>query len=220
MDGHTDRQWYNDDRFLSALIPAYPNLSASYIWKVYQGGDQPKLRPYTIAGTYEQLLFLPPPWVSHWGYADFMIFDPNGCFFVRKAFVDDVWKGGAESKGQYLEPVAQLLLVCEAFVVGSKYGQALRYGPDTQLYFWIRWSGLRGRKMVNRNPIRDDYFRASAPRDNHVQLDVTLPIEPSKEEVIQKTTEAVQHLGRAFGGYPFPEVIVQNEVTKHLNQLQ
>lgn len=97
------------------------------------------------------------------------------------------------------EPVTQLLLVSEAFVVGSKYAQALRYEPNTQLHFWIRWSGLRGRKLVNRNPIRDDYYRASAPRDKHVQLDVTLPIEPSKEEVIQKTTKAVQHLGRAFG---------------------
>jgi hypothetical protein len=66
--------------------------------------------------------------------------------------------------------------------------------------------------------LRVDYYRASAPRDNHVLLDVTLPIEPSKEEVIQKTTEAIQHLGRAFGGYPFPEVIVQNEVTIFLGQ--
>ena len=219
LDGTSDREWYNNDRFLEALIAAYPNpnLSASYIWKVYQGGDLPKLRPYTIAGTYEQLLFLTPA-ISYWGYADFMIFDPSGCFFVRKAFPDDLWKGCAESKGQYLEPVTQLLFVSEAFVVGSKYAQALRYGPGTQLYFWIRWRGLRGRKLVNRNPIRDDYYRASAPRDNYVQLDVTLPIEPSKEEVIQKTTEAVQHLGRAFGGYPFPEVIVQNEVTKFLAQ--
>jgi hypothetical protein len=220
LDGASDRKWYNDDRFVEALILAYPNpnLSASYIWKLYQGGDQPKLRPYTIAGTYEQLLFLSPPWFSYWGYADFMIFDPSGCFFVRKAFPDDVWKGAEESKGQYLKPVTQLLLVSEAFVVGSKYAQALGYGTDTQLYFLIRWSGLRGRKLVNRNPIRDDYYRASAPRDNHVQLDVTLPIQPSKEEVIQKTTEAVQDLGRAFGGYPFPEVIAQNEVTKFLAQ--
>jgi len=67
LDGASDRKWYNDDRFLEALIVAYPNpnLSASYIWKLYQGGDQPKLRPYTIAGTYEQLLFLPPPWFSY-----------------------------------------------------------------------------------------------------------------------------------------------------------
>ncbi len=219
LDGTSDQQWYNDDRFLSALIPAYPNLSASYIWKVYQG-DQANLRPYTIADTYEQLLFMAAPWYSSWGYADFMIFDPSGCFFVRKAFADDVWKGRAEFKGQFLDPVIQLLLVSEAFVVGSKHGQALGYGADTHMHFRVRWSGLRGRQLENRNPLAMDYYQASACRDNHVQLDVTLPINPSKEEVIQKTTEAIQRLARAFGGYPFPGVIVQNQVTEHLRQLQ
>ena len=66
LDGTSDRKWYNDNPFLSALILAYPNpsLSASYIWKVYQG-DDPKLRPYTIAETYEQLLFMATKWYTH-----------------------------------------------------------------------------------------------------------------------------------------------------------
>jgi hypothetical protein len=34
---------------------------------------------------------------------------------VRKAIVDDVWKGAEESRGQFLDPVIQLLLVSEAF---------------------------------------------------------------------------------------------------------
>jgi hypothetical protein len=121
LDGTSDRQWYNDDRLLSALILAYPNpsLSASQIWKVYQG-DEEKLRPYTIGSTYEQLLFF-TPFFSPWGFADFMIFDPGGCFFLRKAFPDDMWKGNEESRGRFLEPVFQLLFITETFVIGSKF---------------------------------------------------------------------------------------------------
>jgi len=218
LNGASDRKWYNDQRFISALIPAYPNLSVSYIWRIYQG-DEPRMRPYTSGTTYEQLLFMAPKWYTHWAYADFMIFDPDGCFFVRKALVDDVWKDYEESKGQFLEPVTQLLLVSEAFVVGSKYGQALGYGSDTHMYFWISWSGLRGRQLANRHPLRMDYYQAGESRDDQVQLDVTLPINPSKDEVIQKTTEAIQRLARAFGGYRFPETVVQHQVTQQLNQL-
>jgi hypothetical protein len=49
LDGTSDRKWYNDDRFISALIAAYPNpsLSASYIWKVYRGTRQILLKPST-----------------------------------------------------------------------------------------------------------------------------------------------------------------------------
>jgi hypothetical protein len=68
--------------------------------------------------------------------------------------------------------------------------------------------------------MRLDYFAASASRDNGVQLDVILPIKPSIEQLIEKTTEAIQRLTRAFGGYRFPESVVQNQVTRHLAQLR
>ncbi len=223
LDGTSDRKWHNDDRFISALIVAYPNpsLSASYIWKVYQGDDQ-KLRPYTIGSTYEQLLFLTPNWYTHWAYADFMIFDPDGSFFVRKAFPDDVWKDYKQSKGQFLEPVFQLMLISEAFVIGSKYAQALGYGTEANMLFWIRWNGLRGRLLKGRlnGNLRMDYYGAGSCRDNQVQLDIALPINPSIEENIQKTTEAIQRLARAFGGYRFPEAVIRDQVTRHLAQLQ
>jgi hypothetical protein len=225
LDGTSDRKWYNDDRFISALIEAYPNpsLSASYVLKVYQG-DDPKLRPYTIGTTYEQLLFMAPHWYTHWAYADFMIFDPDGSFFVRKAFPDDVWKDYKESKGQFLEPVFQLMLISEAFVIGSKYAQALGYGTETNMLFWIRSSGLRGRLLKGRllmnGNLRMDYYGAGSCRDNQVQLDVTLPINPSIEEIIQKTTEAIQRLARAFGGYRFPEAVIRDQVTRNLAQLR
>jgi hypothetical protein len=223
LDGISDRKWYNDDRFVSALIMAYPNpsLSASYIWKVYQG-DDPKLRPYTIGTTYEQLLFMAPPWYTQWAYADFMIFDPDGSFFVRKAFPDDVWKDYKESKGQFLEPVFQLMLISEAFVIGSKYAQALGYGTETNMLFWIRCSGLRGRLLKGRlnGNLRMDYYGAGSCRDDQVQLDVVLPINPSIEENIQKTTEVIQRLARAFGGYRFPEAVIRDRVTRHLAQLR
>jgi hypothetical protein len=219
LNGRTERQWHNDYRFLEALIPVYPRgLSLSYLWRIYQQ-EVSSMKRYTIGATYEQLFFQPALSFYDWGYADFMIFDPDGCFFARKAIVDDVWRNADESKGQFLDPAFQVPLVSEAFVVASRYAQALGYGSDTNLYFWIRWSGLKGRRLENRRQVFMDYQLADQCRDNHVQLDVSLPINPSKEEIVQKTTEAIQRLGRAFGGYLYPAQVVQGQLTQVLNQL-
>jgi TIR domain-containing protein len=183
FDGSNDRKWYNDDRFISALIAAYPNpmFSPSYIFRTYQGDDS-KLRPYTIGNTYEQLFFLTPQWSPSWAYADFTIFDPDGSFFVRKAFPEDVWRDYAPSKGQFLEPVFHLLLISESFVIGSQYAQALGYGTETNMFFSIRWSGIRGRllKGLLNGVQRMDYYGASTCRDTHVQLGHRSTAQPSK----------------------------------------
>jgi len=43
-------------------------------------------------------------------------------------------------------------------------------------------------------------------------------LELSKEEVVQKTIQAIQRVSRAFGGYVFPEATVQNELTKQFKR--
>jgi len=219
IDGVSEQRWHNDDRFLAALVTANPDLSASYLWRVYRGSE-PNLGPYPIAETFEQFLVVSPlsALLSAWGYTDFMIFDPKGRFFVRKAFYDDLLRDAPEAKGQALEPVVQLLLVSEAFIVGSRYAKALGYGPDTQLRFSIRWSGLRSRHLVSRTTFVYDYYPVRESYDDKVHLELTLPIDPSRQEIIQKTTEAIQQLARAFS-YTFTQVIVQKAVNNQLDRV-
>jgi hypothetical protein len=218
LDGTTDRKWYNDGLFLSALVAAYPNpnLSPSYLWRIYQGPD-PKPNPYTIGDTYEELIFIARPPLTEWGYADFMIFDPDGQFFIRKAFVDDTWRDAEEDRGKYLEPVVQLLLISEAFVVASNYAQALGYGSNTNLHFYIRWTGLRGRQLVNRSRFLMQYHLSSPCRDHQVETNLSLPINPSRDQIIEKTTDVIKRLARAFGGYRFPEITVQTAINLQLD---
>jgi hypothetical protein len=216
IDRVSDKKWYNDRNFLSALLIAHPDRHAAWIWKVNQGTD-PNLVPYTIAGTYEQLLFVLPAF-HRYAFADFSIFDPRGRFFLHKGYFDDLQSDAPESKGQIFDPIVQLLRVSEAFVVGSKYGLALGYNRETRLRFDICWSGLQGRTMASRICPQYDFWSAGECRDEKVHLDLTLSIEASQQEVIQKTTEAIQQLARAFGGYIFPEITVQKEVTRQLNR--
>jgi hypothetical protein len=88
--------------------------------------------------------------------------------------------------------------LAESFVVGSAYAKALGYQPDTQLRFAIGWNGLKGRKLVNWTTRQYDFYWAKECHTQNVALEITLPIEPSNQEVIQKTAEAIQKLGSAF----------------------
>jgi hypothetical protein len=126
----------------------------------------------------------------------------------------------AESTGRYLEPLVQVMRFCEALVVGSIYAKALRYRDDANLHFRINWSGLKGRKLVDRTGVRGGYFFAQECRDKEVSVDLVLPIQAAEQEIILKSTEAIQELARAFGGYLFPREVAERQANAFLIQMQ
>lgn len=219
IDGVPERQWQNDNKFLIALMAGYPNLFGARIWKISQSPDL-RHHPHTFGSTYEQYLFIPPSEdrIVGQGLADFMILDPAGRFFVRMGYPEDLLKGGEQFRGQLLDPVLELLALTEAFVVGSSYAQALGYQVETRLHFRIQWNGLKGRTLRDWSSKRYSFHWAKECHAGKVELEITLPLEPSNQEVIQKTTEGIQKLGRAFD-YTIPEQIVENEVTEYLKPL-
>jgi hypothetical protein len=217
IDGVSERKWQNDNRFLTTLITTYPNLFGARIWKISQSTES-RHQPYTFDGTYEQRLFIPPSdqRIIGQGFADFMIFDPVGRFFLVNGYNDDLLREAPLHSGQVLDPVTQIWRLAESFVVGAAYAKALGYQLNTQLHFAIGWNGLKGRKLVNWTTRQYDFHWAKECHAANVQLEITLPIEPSSQEIIQKTTEAIQKLGRAFD-VTISEQIVANEVKKYLN---
>jgi hypothetical protein len=153
-----------------------------------------------------------------------MIFDPDGSFFVRKAFPEDVWKEYEQSKGQFLEPVFQLTLISEAFVIGSKYAQALGYGSETNLLFWIRWSGLRRRLLKGLLLLNGVYgwiITAPVPAATIKSSSTSCyrSIHPLKR-ISKRPRRRFSALLVPFGGYRFPEAIIRGQVAHHLGQLQ
>jgi len=175
------------------------------------------LRAYTIAGTYEQLVFYSSPLYAY-AFADCWIFDPSGRFFLRKGYLDDLRNDDPGLRGQIFDPVVQLLRVSEAFVVGSIFAVTLGYDEHTQLRFEICWGGLKGRTLPSKIRPEDDFWSAEECQAEEVRVYLTLPIKASEQEVIEKTTEAIQQLARAFGGYTFSQIAVQKEVTQQLSR--
>jgi hypothetical protein len=55
-------------------------------------------------------------------------------------------------------------------------------------------------------------------QDNEVVLQVSLPIDAPRIEIIQRTTEAIQKLSRRFDAFVFPAQIIEAQVTKMMNR--
>jgi hypothetical protein len=217
FDGMPERKWQNDEQFLNTLLVAHPDLSGAWVWKILRTHG-PEFEPYPIGNTYEQQLFISPAKsIRPWGFIQFMIFDPSGRFFLRKSYFEDLLKDAPEDRGKALDPVSHMAILSEAFVVGSAFAKALAYPLETESHFAIRWNSLKGRKLVNWTTKQYDFYLAKECRDESVELEITLPIAAAKQEIIQKTTEAIQKLGRAFN-ITIAEQIVANEVTKLLNR--
>jgi TIR domain len=215
IEGVSDQEWFNNQRFLSALKAAHPNPPGFAIWKVDERSEI-GFHSYSIPDMYEQLLVIAPGLEAPWGTIDFAVFDPTGRFFLRKAFIDDLSDYPFHPRGRNLDPVAAITQVSESFVVGSAYAKALGYDRDSELQFRIRWSGLNGRRLDSNFHSGHIFFMTNECRENEVELDLTLPLEPSKEEIIQKTTVAVQSLAKVFGDKIFPVTVVRNEIGKRL----
>jgi len=71
---------------------------------------------------------------------------------------------------------------------------------------------------VSRTTFVYDYYSARDSYDDKVHLELTLSIDPSRQEIIQKTTEAIQQLPRAFS-YTFAQMIVQKAVNNQLDRV-
>jgi hypothetical protein len=71
---------------------------------------------------------------------------------------------------------------------------------------------------VSRTAFVYDYYPARESYDDRVHLELTLSIDPSRQEIIQKTAEAIQQLARAFS-YTFSQAIVQKAVNNQLDRV-
>ena len=73
---------------------------------------------YTTGRTWEQLLWFKPDgefW--RWGHIVFSIFDPNGLFFLRDAFRDDLrWNDQTHTTESQLQPMQLIYPQIKKFI--------------------------------------------------------------------------------------------------------
>jgi len=215
------KEWKANREFLTAIDAANPDLTGWPIWLVSDRFSDRESRPFQKGNTWRQFIYAPNETsFNDWGHLDFMLFDPRGEFFHRRALQDDLSGPKRQlERGRWLEPIIQILRVAEALAVGAAFARAMDYEPDSSLEFGFRWSGLQGRLLSTwSNPAICLYTGSEVCREKSVTSYVRLTTNPSENDIAEMTEAAMNELTRYFGGYELPQTFVETQVKRVLNR--
>lgn len=214
INGPRTTEWSTNTAFLDALSSANPRLTGWPVWLVANTFQDERVRPRVRGNVFEQyILDEPTQQQNSWGgsHWDFSVFDPRGCFFLRRVLQDDFRSGEFyERRKLSLDPVLQIRDVAETLRVGQRFAEVMQYDPaKTFLYFQFWWSYLEGRIFGSWVAPGADFFAASRATDDLRYSKVRLPMNAARAELNGYISDALKPLTHAFGGYELPDRAVE-----------
>ncbi|MGI8481268.1 MAG: ATP-binding protein [Chthoniobacterales bacterium] len=210
-----------NSKFLELLRNSNPDLTGWPIWLDSSPFADPAARPYVFDDKWEAFIYdVPQDTFGHWGELDFMIFDPRGDFFLRRALQDDLGSSyRPQTSGKTIEPFIAILRTAEAIAVGQAFARALGCSDDhTALHFIFRWTGLKGREMSAWSSPARRFLTGGPSHQGEVSSSVSVPLSANREIIINATHSAILPLSRLFGGYEIKEPVVRDFVTRLLDR--
>lgn len=207
-------QYSADQRFLNLLVSSNPQYSGWPVWFISQSFRNETMNPYTYNGTWEEFMCdLNSPSNAHYVFLDFARFDPNGRFYLRRAFQEDMGLGSPPIEPfTVLDFVSPVKATAEAIAVGLSFAKAMNSAPDTQLEFTFRWSQLEGRTLVSWSPERRIWSRGAAHQDEVIET-VSVPLDTPSSAIAEFVNQVIKRLFEAFGGFTLEKPVIE-ELTR------
>jgi hypothetical protein len=206
------KSWEADATFLETLRTANPGLSGWPVWLVSDTFRTLEDRPYFLNETFEEYLYKPfASTKPRLGHLDFMIFDPNGRFFLRSAFKDDLGPDDGRP-GKTIEIYLQAWQIAEALAVGRAFATALGRSSETELDFSFGWSGIKNREILLWAHPGAEFIASHKSHQNTSRCNVTITPSANDEQLIATTISILQRLVRPFGTFVIPERYVSVNV--------
>lgn len=211
---------YQPDRsFLRLLDAANPKYTGWPLWLVSESFAE-HMRPYPYNQYWEEFIFDENSLATQMfqrKILEFMRFSPQGYFYQRSAFREDMGIGDyAATAMRALDFILPAMNIAEAIAVGIHFAQAMRCNPEgTLLAFTFRWNNLDGRKLVSVNPERTFWPRGPAFQDqviSHVEIPMNTPLS-AIGEFVEKVSQPLYHV---FDGYALNTSFVREIVRKML----
>lgn len=204
--------------FLRLLDQNNPQYTGWPIWLDSTQFQDRESRPRVNHGAWETLVVTDPS-VDPFGHIDFMIVDPSGKFYLRRALEDDINGGPNRPKvGVALDFGLPIIRVAESIAVGLAFARSMGCSIDTTLGFGFRWVGLRDRMLSSwAQPARFIPPGRQAYQDEvieivHVPLDLPLSALPTYVEAIVKPLFAV------FDGFDISRNVIADLVERLISR--
>jgi len=203
--------------FLNLLDSNNPDYTGWPVWLDSRGFSDQNSRPFVIDGVWESIVTsLETGWSDQ---IDFMRFDPNGKFYLRRALQDDIsGSQRAPEPMRVLDFGLPVIRSAEAIAVGIAFAKAMGCDPEnTRLAFLFKWSKLRGRKLVSwANPGRYISPGRSAYQDEVLTF-VRVPLETPLSALGDYVNKVVQPLFEIFDGFSLSKDVIE-DLTQRLIQ--
>lgn len=211
--------------FLDLLRANNPQYTGWPVWLVNTGANDPGKRPYVFNEAWEEFIFDDPTTSPQRFFSarnkilDFMIFDPKGHFYQRRAFQEDMRiSPEASTSFTILDFVLPIIRTAETIAVGFSYAKAMGCSPEkTTLSFMFRWTKLRNRELVSWN--QSIHFWPKGPaRQDEVKSSVKVPLDTPLSAIGEYVYKVTRPLFMIFGGHTFSKEVVEDWTRKVLER--
>lgn len=205
------------DEFLNLLTSANPRLTGWPVWLDSRSASDEYSRPYVLNNAWESLII---SLGRGWDHVDFMIKDPCGEFYLKRALQDDVSPSeNAPPPNTQLDFSLQVLRVTEAIAVAVAFGKAMSNESDVgsvQLAF--RWSGLGGRELTAwASPERYLSDHRTAVQDDIVTT-INLSLSIPEATYWQYAKEALSPVFALFAGFSLSDGVYEDLASRLLER--
>ena len=202
--------------FLNLLDSNNPDYTGWPVWLDSRGFSDQASRPFVIDGVWESMI---ASLETGWDLIDFMRFDPNGKFYLRRALEDDI--SGSQRIPEPMKVLdfgLPIIRCAEAIAVGIAFAKAMGCDSEnTQLAYAFKWSNLRDRRLVSwANPGRYVSPGRSAYQDEVLSF-ISVPLETPLSAIGDYVNKIVQPLFEIFDGFALSIDVIE-DLTQRLIQ--
>jgi len=200
-----------NQQFLNLLASNNPNFTGWPVWLDSRNFRNESERPHVVNSAWEAFI---PILDAEWNFIDFMLFDPKGRFYLRRALEDDISQR-APAPLKVLDFGLPIIRSAEAIAVGIAFAKGMRCDPEkTALGFAFQWSRLQGRTLgswANRgrsiSPGRISY-------QDEVEVFVNVPLNVPLSALSEYVIQAVRPLYEVFDGFSISKEVVEDLTTR------
>ena len=197
--------------FLNLIKSSNPNYTGWPIWLVSSDFKNESSRPYVYDKAWEEYIIQLD---SDFKEIDFIRLEPNGRFFHRRAFEDDLKSNIGIKPNTVLDFSLVILRTAEAIGVGIELAKAMGCDIEsTDLFFAFNWEGLKGRELVSWVFPSRRIFPGRKAYQDEISTTISLPLDTPLSAISQYVYNATSPLYELFDGFDIGQNIVDELTT-------
>lgn len=196
-----------NQQFLNLLASNNPNFTGWPVWLDSRNFRNESEWPHVVNCAWEAFI---PILDAEWNFIDFMLFDPKGRFYLRRALEDDISQR-SPALLKVLDFGLPIIRSAEAIAVGIAFAKGMGCDPEnTALGFAFRWTRLQDRTLGSWADRGRSISPGRTAYQDEVEVFVNVPLNVPLSALSEYVMQAVQPLFEVFDGFSISKEVVED----------